>query len=140
MNIITKNGLVGCLWCLMPLSAIFQLYRGYQFHWWRKPEYPQKTPDLPQIIENGALQSGHHVFNKLPSVNSYTWLITDRNWQSRPTDLEISGHLSYVFIFTLSKWWPLHMQVWLYSTVKIFCKLDNIYTDLVVQFSYTGSV
>ena len=39
------------LWCLMSHSIIFQLYHGCRFYWWRKPEYPEKTTDLPQVTD-----------------------------------------------------------------------------------------
>jgi hypothetical protein len=33
------------------VNNIAVLYRGGQFYWWRKSEYPEKTTDLPQVTD-----------------------------------------------------------------------------------------
>jgi len=38
-------------WDMMFNATIFQIYHGSQFYWWRKPEYMEKTTDLPQVTD-----------------------------------------------------------------------------------------
>ena len=52
-NYLKYDKLVSYYWfCrFYDISTIFQLYRGDQFYWWSKPEYPEKTTDLTQVTD-----------------------------------------------------------------------------------------
>jgi hypothetical protein len=42
-------------WLMVFNPTIFQLYRGGQFYWWRKPECPEKTTDLSKTLSHNVV-------------------------------------------------------------------------------------
>ena len=77
------------LWCLMPLSTIFQLYCGDQFYWRRKPGVPDENnwpaashwPTLSHNIDSSTPRQG--------GIRTHN-VSGDRHWLDRYLYIQLS--------------------------------------------------
>jgi hypothetical protein len=110
---------------------------------WRSVLLVEETTDMSQVTDRlyhimlyqihihlamSGIQNHNFCFSiTLPSANSNTQLIADRNWQCRRTNhkLEVKPQLFYATIFLLSQWWPLITSLKLAVNIPNLALNDN---------------
>jgi hypothetical protein len=119
------------LWCLTPLSTIFQLYRGGQFYWWSKPwilgENRRPAARHWQTCSYNVVSSTP----RLSGIRTHN-VSSDKHWLHRYFEIQLlydHDHDGPGLI-----WWSWLFSIFKLSTVSQFTTSSEIeFQSLVVR-------